>query len=97
MEESPSEIEQPADNSDLAGSVLSLVPETPEEELSVVQKPNCGNAGTHIFNDRIKVTIKCIPKCRVDRYLDVVIWQNVQIIARVANIKLQCPSAHLLI
>lgn len=31
VEESPSEIEQAADDSNLAGSVLSLVPETPEE------------------------------------------------------------------
>lgn len=34
VEESPSKIEQAADDSDVAGSVSSLVPETPEEESS---------------------------------------------------------------
>ncbi len=28
--------------------------------------------GTHIFSDKVKVALKCIPKRRADRYLDIV-------------------------
>lgn len=32
--------------------------------------------GTHIFSDTVKVALKCIPKRRADRYLDIVSWLN---------------------
>lgn len=34
--------------------------------------------GTHIFSDKVKVALKCVPKRRADRYLDIVSWLNLK-------------------